>query len=227
MLKLSGEALAGTVHGFDAETFQRIAGEIKQVVETGIQIAMVIGGGNVFRGKGLVEAGLDRATGDHIGMLATVINSLAMQDVLEKHGVETRMMSAIRINQICEEYIRRRAIRHLEKRRVVILAAGTGNPFLTTDTAASLRAAEIGADLMLKATKVKGIYNTDPKTNQDATFYRELSYDQVLGERLGVMDAAAVVMCRENEIPLRVFNVLEHNALPKIASGESIGTLVS
>ena len=187
----------------------------------------MVGGGNIFRGAGLAESGIDRVTGDHMGMLATVINCLAMQDGLEKLGVHARVMSAIKINEVCEDYIRRRAIRHLEKSRVVLLAAGTGNPFFTTDTAASLRAIEIGADLLLKATKVSGVYSADPKTHPDAVRYDRLTYDQVLSDRLGVMDATAVVMCRDNDLPLRVFNVTHRGDLLKIVNGEDIGTLVT
>ena len=228
LLKISGEALLGGAdYGIDPSTLQRIATEIRDVREMGIQVAVVIGGGNIFRGAGLAEAGMDRVTGDHMGMLATVMNSLAMQDALEKLGVHARVMSAIKINEVCEDYIRRRAIRHLEKSRVVLLAAGTGNPFFTTDTAASLRAIEIGADLLLKATKVSGVFNADPVSNPDAERYARLSYDQVLADKLGVMDATAVVMCRDNDLPLRVFNVHEKGDLLRIMRGEDVGTLVT
>ncbi|UCC15626.1 MAG: UMP kinase [Gammaproteobacteria bacterium] len=228
LLKLSGEALlGGTDYGVDPVTLTRIASEIRDVREMGVQVAVVIGGGNLFRGAGLAEAGIDRVTGDHMGMLATVMNSLAMQDALEKLGVHARVMSALTIHEVCEDYIRRRAIRHLEKSRVVLLAAGTGNPFFTTDTAASLRAIEIGAELLLKATKVSGVFTADPVTNPDARRYTSLSYDQVLTDKLAVMDATAVVMCRDNDLPLRVFNVHDKGDLLRIVNGEEIGTLVT
>jgi uridylate kinase len=228
LLKLSGEALLGGVdYGIDPEVINRIAGELRDVRELGVQVAVVIGGGNIFRGAGLAQAGMDRVTGDNMGMLSTVINSLALQDALEKLGVHARVMSAIRINDVCEDYIRRRAIRHLEKSRVVILAAGTGNPFFTTDTAASLRAIEINADLLLKATKVNGVFSADPKKVPDAEHYPSLTYDQVLDKRLGVMDATAVVMCRDNDLPLRVFNVHNKGDLLRIVNGEELGTLVT
>jgi len=227
LLKLSGEALLGQVdYGIDPEVINRIAGELRDVRELGVQVAVVIGGGNIFRGAGLAEAGMDRVTGDNMGMLATVINSLALQDALEKLGVHARVMSAIGINDVCEDYIRRRAIRHLEKSRVVILAAGTGNPFFTTDTAASLRAIEINADLLLKATKVNGVYSADPKKDANAERFASLTYDQVLDKRLGVMDATAVVMCRDHDLPLRVFNVHNKGDLLRIVNGEEVGTLV-
>ncbi|KPK60628.1 MAG: uridylate kinase [Gammaproteobacteria bacterium SG8_31] len=228
LLKLSGEALLGGMdYGIDPATLTRIASELRDVREMGIQVAVVIGGGNIFRGAGLAEGGIDRVTGDHMGMLATVMNSLAMQDALEKLGVHARVMSAIKINEVCEDYIRRRAIRHLEKSRVVLLAAGTGNPFFTTDTAASLRAIEIGADLLLKATKVSGVFTADPVKKPDARRYSSLSYDQVLADKLAVMDATAVVMCRENDLPLRVFNVHNKGDLLRIVNGEDLGTLVT
>jgi uridylate kinase len=228
LLKLSGEALlGGTDYGVDPVTLTRIASEIRDVREMGVQVAVVIGGGNLFRGAGLAEAGIDRVTGDHMGMLATVMNSLAMQDALEKLGVHARVMSALTIHEVCEDYIRRRAIRHLEKSRVVLLAAGTGNPFFTTDTAASLRAIEIGAELLLKATKVSGVFTADPVTNPDARRYTSLSYDQVLTDKLAVMDATAVVMCRDNDLPMRVFNVHDKGDLLRIVNGEEIGTLVT
>ena len=195
LLKLSGEALLGGMdYGVDPATINRIAAEIRDVREMGIQVAVVIGGGNIFRGAGLAEAGMDRVTGDHMGMLATVMNSLAMQDALEKLGVHARVMSALEIHEVCEDYIRRRAMRHLEKSRVVLLAAGTGNPFFTTDTAASLRAIEIGADLLLKATKVDGVFSADPVTHPDAERYQSLSFEKVLRDNLAVMDATADVM---------------------------------
>ena len=228
LLKLSGEVLlGGSDYGIDPATLTRIASEIRDVREIGVQVAVVIGGGNIFRGAGLAEVGIDRATGDHMGMLATVMNSLAMQDALEKLGVHARTMSALMINEVCEGYIRRRAIRHLEKSRVVLLAAGTGNPFFTTDTAASLRAIEIGADLLLKATKVSGVFSADPVTHPDAKRYSELTFDQVLTDKLGIMDATAVVMCRDNHLPLRVFNVQNKGDLLRIMHGEDVGTLVT
>tara|TARA_B100001063_G_C16615170_1_gene477815 strand:+ start:158 stop:856 length:699 start_codon:yes stop_codon:yes gene_type:complete len=227
LLKLSGEALIGKYnYGIDPDIVSEISENIVEVSKTKNQLAVVVGGGNIFRGAGLAEAGLDRVTGDNIGMLATVINSLALQDAIEKLGVQCRVMSAVRINQISEDYIRRRAIRHLEKNRVVIFAAGTGNPFFTTDTAASLRAIEINADMVLKATKVDGVYSKDPKKYDDAKFYKELTYNQVLSEELEVMDTTAVVLCKENNLPLRVFNMLKKGALISIINGEETGTII-
>ena len=227
LLKLSGEALIGKYnYGIDPDIVSEISENIVEVSKTKNQLAVVVGGGNIFRGAGLAEAGLDRVTGDNIGMLATVINSLALQDAIEKLGVQCRVMSAVRINQISEDYIRRRAIRHLEKNRVVIFAAGTGNPFFTTDTAASLRAIEINADMVLKATKVDGVYNKDPKKYDDAKFYKELTYNQVLSEELEVMDTTAVVLCKENNLPLRVFNMLKKDALISIINGKETGTII-
>ncbi len=214
-------------YGIDPEFLRRLATEIRAVHDLGIQIAVVVGGGNLFRGAGLARAGMDRVTGDHMGMLATVMNSLALQDALEAEGIFARVMSAVRINQVCEDYIRRRAIRHLEKGRVTIFAAGTGNPFFTTDTAASLRAVEIEADLLLKATKVDGIYDSDPMQNRDAKRYDRLHYDQVLDQRLNVMDATAIVLCRDHQLPLRVFNLNDPGALVRAARGEDVGTLVT
>ncbi|MEL7023620.1 MAG: UMP kinase [Pseudomonadota bacterium] len=228
LLKLSGEALMGDLkYGIDPAVIGRIADEVAEIVGQGVQVAIVIGGGNIFRGAGLARAGMDRVTGDHMGMLATVMNALAIQDALERHEVYARVMSALSINDVCEDYIRRRAIRHLEKGRVVVLAAGTGNPFFTTDTAASLRAIEIGADLMLKATKVNGVFDSDPMTNPDAEQLPEVSFDRVLSERLNVMDATAIVMCRDNEVPLRVFDMTEPGALVRVVNGEALGTLVT
>ncbi len=212
--------------GIDPEVIARLAGEIKGLVEAGVQIGLVIGGGNIFRGAGLAEAGIDRVTGDHMGMLATVMNALAMQDALERVGVPARVMSSLSIHEVCEDYIRRRAVRHLEKGRVVVLAAGTGNPFFTTDSAASLRAVEIGAELLIKATKVKGVYSADPLKNPDAEFYPRLSYHQALVQNLKVMDATAIVLCRDNKIPLRVMNINEPGALMRLLRGEDIGSLV-
>ncbi len=227
LLKLSGEALLGDeTYGIDPKIIQRIAGELAELVELGVEVGVVIGGGNIFRGAGLAEAGMDRVTADHMGMLATVINALAMQDALERCGVHARVMSALQIHDVCEDYIRRRAVRHLEKGRVVLFAAGTGNPFFTTDTAASLRAIEIGAEVMIKATKVDGIYTADPMKDPDARRYGELSFDQVLTERLRVMDATAIVMCRDNNLPLIVFNLNNAGDLVRIIRGETLGTTV-
>ena len=227
LLKLSGEALMGDFdYGIDPKVINRIATEISQVKALGIQIALVIGGGNIFRGAGLSESGMDRVTGDHMGMLATVINSLALQDALESIDVDARVMSALQIHEVCEDYIRRRAIRHLEKNRIIILAAGTGNPFFTTDTAASLRAVEIGADVLLKATMVDGVYDSDPKKDKNATIFEKISYDQVLNKKLNIMDATAVVVCRDNNLPLRVFNLMEKDALINTMTNERVGTLV-
>ena len=228
LLKLSGEALLGGVdYGIDPQIINRIAGEIREVVEEGVEVGIVIGGGNIFRGEGLARSGIDRVTGDHMGMLATVMNALALQDALERIDVYARVMSALRINEVCEDYIRRRAVRHLEKGRVTIFAAGTGSPFFTTDTAAALRAIEIGADVLLKATKVDGVYSADPVTNPDARHYDTLTFDKVLTDKLGVMDATAIVMCRDNDVPLRVFNLNNSGALMRIVRGENVGTLVS
>jgi uridylate kinase len=225
---LSGEALLGNAdYGIDPATLRRIAGEVQEVAGLGIQVAVVLGGGNIFRGAGLARAGMDRVTADHMGMLATVMNALALQDALENIGLFARVMSAVRINQVCEDYIRRRAVRHLEKGRVVIFAAGTGNPFFTTDTAASLRAIEIGADLLLKATKVNGVYNADPVKDPAATRYDRLTFDRVLADRLEVMDATAIVLCRDNNLPLRVFNLNGAGDLIRIVNGENVGTLVT
>ena len=228
LLKLSGEALMGDLnYGIKTNVIQRIASEIATARESGVEIAIVIGGGNIFRGSGLARAGMDRVTGDHMGMLATVMNALAIQDALESINVHARVMSALKINAICEDYIRRRAVRHLEKGRVVILAAGIGNPFFTTDTAASLRAIEIGADVLLKATKVDGVFDSDPEKNPDAKKFDAVSYDQVLTDKLSVMDATAIVMCRDNNLPLRIFNLIEPGALVKAMSGDKIGTIVT
>jgi uridylate kinase len=228
LLKLSGEALMGELdYGIEPKVIQRIAAEISTARNTGVEIAIVVGGGNIFRGAGLARSGMDRVTGDHMGMLATVMNALAIQDALESLDVHARVMSALEINAVCEDYIRRRAIRHLEKGRIVILAAGTGNPFFTTDTAASLRAIEIGADVLLKATKVDGVYDSDPATNPSAKRFDVVSYDQVIGDKLNVMDATAIVMCRDNHLPLRVFNLSRANALVHAMSGDEVGTLVS
>jgi len=228
LVKLSGEALMGHAdYGIDPIVIKRIALEVKELLDLGAQVAVVIGGGNIFRGEGLARSGMDRVTGDHMGMLATVMNCLAMQDALESVGSHARVMSAIRINEVCEDYIRRRAIRHLEKGRVVLFAAGTGNPFFTTDTAASLRAIEINADILVKATKVNGIYSADPMKDPKAVRYPRLTFDRVLNERLNVMDATSIVMCRDNKIPLQVYNMNNAGDLLRIARGEDVGTVVT
>jgi len=228
LLKLSGEALLGDEdYGIDPNMIQRIADEIGDVSRAGIEVAVVIGGGNIFRGAGLAESGIDRVTGDHMGMLATLMNALALQDALESIPIEARVMSAISANDVCEDYIRRRAIRHLEKGRVVVCAGGTGNPFFTTDTAAALRAIEIGADMLLKATKVDGVYTSDPAKDPDARRIESLGYDRVIEEKLGVMDANAIVLCRDQKMPIRVFNVFEEGNLMRLVNGEPVGTLVS
>ena len=228
LVKLSGEALLGEAeYGIDPAMLRRVALELQEVAVMGVQVAVVIGGGNIFRGAGLARAGMDRVTADQMGMLATVLNALAMQDAIESIGSHARVMSAIRINEVAEDYIRRRAVRHLEKGRIVIFAAGTGNPFFTTDTAASLRAIEIGAELLLKATKVNGVYSDDPVKNPAATRYKRLSFDRVLDDRLSVMDATAIVMCRDNRLPLRVFNLNNSGDLPRVVRGEDVGTLVT
>jgi uridylate kinase len=228
LVKMSGEALMGSEdYGIDPQMLKRIAGEIRELTQMGVQVAVVLGGGNIFRGAGLARAGMDRVTGDHMGMLATVINALALQDALEAQGTYARVMSALRINEVCEDYIRRRAVRHLEKGRVVIFGAGTGNPFFTTDTAASLRAIEINADILLKATKVNGVYDADPMKFPDARRYTHLTFDKVLSDRLNVMDATAIVMCRDNNMPLQVFNLFHDGDLLRIVQGEDVGTVVS
>jgi len=228
LIKLSGEALMGdAAYGISPDVIRRIASEVNELTESGVEVAIVMGGGNIFRGAGLAAAGIDRVTGDHMGMLATVINSLAMQDALERLGVIARVMSAISINEICEDYIRRRAVRHLEKGRVVIFAAGTGNPFFTTDSAASLRAIEINAELLIKATKVDGVYSADPVTEKTARRYDELSYDEVLEQKLGVMDATAIVLCRENNMPLRVLDMTQPGSMMRAVQGLNEGTLIT
>ncbi len=228
LIKLSGEALLGQEeYGVDPVVLDRIAAEIDELASTGVQVAIVVGGGNIFRGAGLAAKGMDRVSADQMGMLATVINALAIQDALERRGMYARVMSAIKINEVCEDYIRRRAIRHLEKNRVVILAAGIGNPFFTTDSAASLRAIEINADLMIKATKVDGVYSADPTKFPDAQRFDVLDYDEVLTRKLAVMDATAVVLCRDNRMPLRVVNMNQPGAFVRAALGENVGTLVT
>jgi uridylate kinase len=228
LLKLSGEALLGSrPYGVDPAFCAFIAGQIGDVHRLGIDVAVVVGGGNIFRGLAAAAKGMDRATGDYIGMLATVMNALALQDALEKAGLETRVMSAIGMNEVAEPYIRRRAVRHLEKGRVVILAAGTGNPYFTTDTAAALRAVEIGAQVLLKATKVDGVYTADPVLHPDATRYERLTYADILTERLRVLDATAVSLCMENDLPIVVFDLNRPDNIRRVATGEPIGTLIS
>ncbi len=227
LLKLSGEALLGTAdYGIDPLVLRRIAGEIAEVHAAGVEIGVVIGGGNIFRGAGLAAAGMDRVTGDHMGMLATVMNALALQDALEKLGARVRVMSAIRINDVCEDFIRRRAIRHIEKGRIAIFAAGLGNPFFTTDSAAALRAVEIGAQLLLKATKVDGVYDADPARHSDARRFETLSYDEVIERKLAVMDTAAFALCRDHDLPIRIYDLAQPGNLMRIVRGEPIGTLV-
>lgn len=228
LLKLSGEALMGDDdYGINPEIIARMASEVKELVDAGIEVGMVIGGGNIFRGAGLAAGGIDRVTGDHMGMLATVINALAMQDALERKGMKARVMSALKINQVCEDYIRRRAVRHLEKGRVVIFAAGTGNPFFTTDSAASLRGVEIGADVVIKATKVDGVYSADPVKDKNATLYSCLSFEEVISKDLKVMDTTAIVLCRDYNMPIRVYNMNKAGALKRVIAGEDEGTLVN
>jgi uridylate kinase len=227
LLKLSGEALMGEgTHGIDPAVIQRIADEIHSVAGQGVQLGLVIGGGNILRGAGLASQGINRVSGDQMGMLATVINALAMQDAIEKAGTACRVMSALAMEQVCDTYTSRQAIGHLEAGTVVIFAGGTGNPFFTTDSAASLRAIEIGADIMLKATKVDGVYSADPVTNPDATRYQRITHDEALARKLGVMDATALVLCSEHNMPVRVFNIFEPGQLGRIVAGQDIGTLV-
>ncbi len=227
MLKLSGEALMGSLeYGIDPLFIVRVADEIAELSALGVQVAIVIGGGNIFRGAYLAEGGMDRVTGDHIGMLATVINALSLQDSLEQAGVHCRVMSALKINEVCEDYIRRKAVRHLEKDRVVIFAAGTGNPFFTTDTAASLRAVEIGADIMLKATKVDGVYDMDPNKYPEARQIKQITYDEAIRKKLAVMDTTAIVMCRDHDLPLKVFNMNIPGEMVRAVTSDNIGSLV-
>jgi uridylate kinase len=228
LLKLSGEALMGDKNfGINTETLLSYARQIKEVSDLGIEVAVVIGGGNIFRGIQLEEGGMDRAQGDYMGMLATVINAMALQDALENLGAKTRVMSALEIKAVCEPYIRRRAIRHLEKRRIVILGAGTGNPYFTTDTAAALRSIEIEANVVLKGTKVDGVYSADPEKFPDALKFDEVSFQDVLSKRLNVMDMTAFTLCQENKLPIIVFNINEPSNLKRIVLGEAVGTLVS
>ncbi|MBU0499621.1 MAG: UMP kinase [Gammaproteobacteria bacterium] len=227
LLKLSGEALMGEGDfGIDPGVIGRLAAEIADLAGAGVQIGLVIGGGNIFRGAGLAQGGLDRVRGDQMGMLATVMNALAMQDALEKQGVRTATLSAIPMETVCEGYSRRRAVELLDAGCIALFAAGTGNPFFTTDSAAGLRAIEIGADLLIKATKVNGVYSADPMKVADARFYPSLSYDQALSEGLGVMDSAAIILCRDHGMPLRVMNIYEHGAIMRLVRGEEIGSLV-
>ncbi len=227
LLKLSGEALMGDAdYGIDPHIIHRLATEVIDVNRRNVEVGVVIGGGNLFRGAGLAKAGIERVTADHMGMLATVMNALALQDALERAGALARVMSAIRINEICEDFIRRRALRHLEKGRVVIFAAGTGRPFFTTDSAASLRAIEIDADVVFKATKVDGVYSADPFKDPTAVRFDRLTYDEALARRLQVMDTTALVMCREHAMPLVVFNIFEPGNLLRAVCGEPVGTAV-
>lgn len=227
LLKLSGEALAGKQgFGVDLTVLQNLALDIKEIHALGIQIAIVIGGGNIFRGMSASEAGMDRASADYMGMLATVMNGLALQDALEKVGVFTRVQSAIEMQEVAEPYIRRRAERHLEKNRVVIFAAGTGNPFFTTDTAAALRACEIGANVMLKATKVDGIYDSDPVKNPDAVKFDEITYLDVLNKKLQVMDSTAISLCMDHKLPIIVFNLNKRGSMKDVVCGKHVGTLI-
>ena len=227
LLKISGEALLGNQQfGVDPKVLIYLAKEIRTITEKGIELGIVIGGGNIFRGEGLAQSGIDRVTGDQIGMLATIINALAIQDALERAGQVARVMSALKVNEVCEDYIRRRAIRHLEKGRITIFAAGTGNPYFTTDSAASLRAVEIEADLLIKATKVNGVYSEDPIKNDKAHHYQKISYNDFITMNLGVMDTTSIVMCKENNLPVRVYDMNIENALSEIIDGKEIGTLI-
>ena len=227
LLKLSGEALLGSrTYGVDPETCSIIAGQVNGITAAGVEVAIVVGGGNIFRGLAAAARGMDRATGDYMGMLATVMNALALQDALESAGVESRVMTAIGMDEVAEPYIRRRAVRHLEKGRVVLLAAGTGNPYFTTDTAAALRAVEIGAQVLLKATKVDGVYSADPVTNPDAIRHEQLTYTNILAQRLAVMDSTAVSLCMDNDMPIVVFDINKRDNISRAALGEPVGTLI-
>lgn len=227
LLKLSGEALAGDKgFGFDFDVITRLAGEIKDVVRMGAQVGLVIGGGNIIRGAQISKMGMERVSADYMGMLGTVINAMAMQDVLERQGIETRVMTAIRMEEIAEPYIRRRALRHFEKGRTLIFAAGTGNPYFSTDTAAALRAIQTKADVIIKATSVDGVYSADPKKDPKAKFYESVSYRDVMLEELGVMDQTAITLCKENSVPLIVLNIHKHGAVAAAVRGDRVGTLV-
>jgi len=227
LLKLSGEALLGDQpFGVDPKVLVYLAKEIKSIVDNDVEIGIVIGGGNIFRGEGLAQSGIDRVTGDQMGMLATIINALAIQDALEREGLVVRVMSALKVNEVCEDYIRRRAIRHLEKGRVTIFSAGTGNPYFTTDSAASLRAVEIEADLLIKATRVNGVFSEDPLVNDQAKHFEKISYDDFISMGLRVMDTTSIVMCKENNLPVRVYDISIDNALLQIVQGKNVGTLI-
>ena len=227
LLKLSGEALAGEKgFGFDFDVIKRLAGEVKAVVEQGVSVGIVVGGGNIVRGAQLAKVGMDRVSADYMGMLGTVVNGLAMQDVLEREGVDTRVMTAIRMEELAEPYIRRRALRHFEKGRTVIFAAGTGNPYFSTDTAAVLRAIQMKADVVIKATSVDGVYSADPKKDSSAKFYAEIGYRDVILDQLGVMDQTAITLCSENKLPLIVLNIHTQGAIAAATRGERVGTLV-
>jgi uridylate kinase len=227
LLKLSGEALAGSQeYGIDGDMLKKISGEIADLQKTGVEVAIVVGAGNIHRGVAGATAGMDRASSDYMGMMATVINSLALQDAIEQHGVYTRVLSAIDMQEVAEPYIRRRAIRHLEKKRVVIFAAGTGNPYFTTDTTAALRANEINADVIMKATKVDGIYDTDPMKNKDAKKFSQLSYIDVLNKGIKVMDSTAITLCMDNDMEIIVFNMFEPGNIQKVVKGKEVGTIV-
>jgi len=226
LLKLSGESLMGSTFGIDAGVIQRLAAEIKQVHDLGVELALVVGGGNIFRGLSASEQGMERVTADHMGMLATCINALAMQDGLEKAGLQTRVLSAIEMREIAEPYIRRRAVRHLERKRIVLFAAGTGNPYFTTDTAAALRANEIGADAFLKATRVDGVYSADPEKDPDAELLPEITYQDALTRRLKVMDSTAFSLCQDNGMPIHVFNLTKPGNILRVVKGEKVGSVV-
>ena len=227
LLKLSGESLMGEdAFGINRQTLASIVEDIKEVLELGVQVGIVVGGGNIFRGVALGATGMDRATGDYMGMLATVMNAMALQDALRNAGVEARVQSALTIEQVAERYIRGRALRHLEKGRVVIFGAGTGNPFFTTDTTAALRGAEIGAEIVLKATKVDGIYSEDPKKNPNATLYHDITFNEAMQRDLKVLDATAFALCRDQKLPIKVFSILKKGAMARVVMGEDEGTLV-
>ena len=226
LLKLSGEALAGDGSGIDPAVLERFAREIHELVVAGVQIGLVVGGGNIFRGAGLAAAGMDRVTGDYMGMLATVMNALAMQDALRRLGTDARVLSALPIAAVCEPFSRERALRHLERGRVAVFAAGTGNPFFTTDSAAGLRAIEIGAEVMFKATNVDGVYSADPKKDPGATRFERLSYDEALRRNLMVMDHTAIILCRDHNMPLMVFDIHQQGNLLRAVRGEAVGSLV-